>query len=58
MAELGQGLGDAAFEASGCDDPDPAVEVATRLLEAMAREVMRSWDGDFDTVPTRALRSK
>ncbi len=48
MAELAQGLGDAAFDAAGCDDPDPAVEAATRLLEAMAREVMRSWDSGFD----------
>ena len=48
MAELTQGLGDAAFDAAGCDDPDPAVDAATRLLEAMAREVMRSWDNSFD----------
>src|SRR4051795_1232384 len=45
LAELVQGLGDAAFEAAGCDELDHAVEPGMRLLEATAREVMRSWDG-------------
>src|SRR4051812_2337791 len=48
MAELVQGLGDAAFDTAGFDELDPATEAAMRLLEAMAREVRRSWDSGFE----------
>ena len=48
MAELVQGLGDAAFDTAGFDELDPATEAAMRLLEAVACEVMRSWDSGFE----------
>ncbi len=45
-AELAQGLTDALFEATGCDDCSPEADAAMDLALAAARILDRSWRGE------------
>jgi hypothetical protein len=43
--ELAQGLADHAFALRGCDDPDPAADLAVALTRALAGRAWETWSG-------------
>jgi hypothetical protein len=49
--ELVQGLADAAFTGAGVDDVGERQDAGCALLQALAREVVASWDSGFTHIP-------